>query len=75
MKVIVGAVNEELDPMQWAKYPRSQFALDAAARGAREGHPDLTRIFYEHVASGVCDENGRAKALPAYERAIGERRV
>lgn len=56
-----------LDPLDWARFPKSQLALSAVLAGARQGDSNLKRIFAEHVASGLCDELGAAKRHLAYE--------
>lgn len=48
----------DLDPLLWAKRPRSQTALDFVRRGSA-GNTDLLDIIQKHVADGVCDENGK----------------
>ena len=48
----------DLDPLLWAKRPRSQTALDFVRRGSA-GNTDLLEILQKHIADGVCDENGK----------------
>lgn len=48
-----------LDPLLWAKKPRSQTALDYVCRGAAEGNADLKSILEKLIADGVCTDKGR----------------
>lgn len=46
------------DPLAWAKYPRSFEAMQAVREGAKKSRR-LRAIYEEHVASGVCDKDGK----------------
>ena len=48
-----------LDPLEWAKKPRSQWALDFLRRGSGLGDSRLAAILADHVEAGVCDDTGR----------------
>jgi len=52
------AVAEGLDPLLWAKRPKSQQALDLLTAGAKEGDTRLVEILAGHVRDGVCTESG-----------------
>lgn len=52
-------ITENLDPLLWAKKPRSQTALDYVRRGAAEGNADLKSILEKLVSDGVCTDKGR----------------
>lgn len=58
---------KSFDPLDWARFPKSQLALSAVLLGARDGDSNLKRIFAQHVASGLCNELGVAKRHLAYE--------
>ncbi len=47
-----------LDPLEWAKKPRSQWALDFLRRGSEYDHR-LLDILTNHMESGVCDDTGQ----------------
>ena len=47
-----------MDPLLWARRPRSQNALDLLMFGVKSGDPRLAEIFAGHVRDGVCDANG-----------------
>lgn len=49
---------EDLDPLLWAKRPRSQCAMDLLHAGVHEGDTQLTEIFSGHLRDGVCDDKG-----------------
>lgn len=55
-KAITGL--EEYDPLIWAKRPKSQKAMDFVIDGAKRSMA-LSRIFADHVQSGVCNEAGK----------------
>ena len=46
-------LEESLDPLLWAKLPRSQSALDLLVTGVA-GDARLAEIHAKHVADGVC---------------------
>jgi hypothetical protein len=46
-----------VDPLAWAKHPRSQTALDAVVKTA-PAHKGLQRVFAKLIAEGVADEDG-----------------
>ncbi|MBK8113485.1 MAG: hypothetical protein IPK44_02565 [Candidatus Accumulibacter sp.] len=52
-------ISEDLDPLLWAKRPRSQCALSLLRTGAAEGGGELATILSSHVRDGVCDESGK----------------
>jgi len=52
-------ISEDLDPLLWAKRPRSQCALSLLRTGAAEGSGELATILSSHVRDGVCDESGK----------------
>ena len=47
-----------LDPLLWAKKPRSQTAINLLSDGAKAGDKRLADILAGHVRDGVCDANG-----------------
>ncbi len=49
----------DLDPLIWAKRPRSQTALDLVQKGVNEGDSRLIEIHAEHIRNGVCDNAGK----------------
>lgn len=55
----MSVVNEGLDPLKWAKRPKSQCALDLLMTGAKEGDSRLSEILAGHVRDGVCSESGK----------------
>ena len=46
-----------LDPLLWAKNPRSQTALDFMRRGAA-GNTELMEILRRNIADGICTDDG-----------------
>lgn len=50
---------DDLDPLLWAKKPKSQCALALLITGAKEGDKRLAEIHARHISDGVCDESGR----------------
>lgn len=48
-----------LDPLLWAKRPKSQQALDLLTAGAKGGDERLSAILEKHLADGVCNEAGK----------------
>lgn len=64
-----------LEPLDWARFPRSQYALDAIMVGVREGNAELKRILAGLVERGLCDVEGQAIHSLPYERKNGERRI
>lgn len=59
MKQLATPSMDTLDPLEWAKKPRSQVALDFLRRGAELGDSKLAGILSGHVTAGVCDAEGR----------------
>ncbi len=55
-------IGEELDPLLWAKKPKSQQALDLLAAAAKEGDTTLVGILARHVRDGVADDKGKLLA-------------
>lgn len=53
------AVGGDLDPLGWAKRPRSQCALELLMQGAKDGDAMLAEIHGQHLACGVCNAAGR----------------
>jgi len=47
-----------LDPLAWARNPRSQTALDFVRLGSA-GNTDLLKILEKHIADGICTEDGK----------------
>lgn len=47
-----------LDPLLWAKKPRSQTALDFVRRGAA-GNTGLMEILQRNIADGICTDDGK----------------
>jgi len=54
--------NSGLDPMLWAKRPRSQNAIDALFDGAKTSAA-LAEIRDQHIAEGVCTAEGCVEYL------------
>jgi len=54
------AFDEHLDPLLWAKRPKSQSAMDLLIRGVKQkdGDQRLVEIHSGHLANGICDESG-----------------
>lgn len=52
------STDKPLDPLDWAKRPRSQQAIDLVIRGSATS-TELKTIFSQHVEDGVCDKNGK----------------
>lgn len=52
------AAAGELDPLLWAKKPKSQQALELMATGAKEGDARMAEILAGHVRDGLCTESG-----------------
>ena len=50
---------DPLDPLLWAKKPRSQCALTLLRAGAVEGNKALAEILDGHVRRGVCNDQGK----------------
>ncbi len=53
------AAAGELDPLLWAKKPKSQQAIDLLSAGAKELDARLVEILTGHVRDGVCAESGK----------------
>lgn len=64
-----------MEPLDWARFPRSQYALDSIMVGVREGNSELKRILAGLVEMGMCDAEGKAIHPLPYERKNGERRI
>ncbi len=60
--MIPGSIVGDLDPLGWAKRPRSQSALDLLDAGAKGGDARLAEIHAKHLADGVCNGAGRITA-------------
>lgn len=54
--------NSGLDPMLWAKHPRSSNAIDAVFSGANTSGA-LAEIRDKLIADGICSEKGQAEYL------------
>jgi len=54
----------DYDPLDWARNPKSQKALNDAIDGAKRSMA-LAQIIAEHIANGICNEAG--KLLKAYK--------
>ncbi len=52
------ALDQNLDPLQWALRPRSQAAADLIKSGAASDRR-LTEIWRQHIADDVCNEAGK----------------
>lgn len=52
-------LSDDLDPLLWAKKPRSQCALNLLRSGAVEGNKALAEILSGHVRRGVCNDQGK----------------
>lgn len=53
----MSAVNEDLDPLLWAKRPKSQAAADLIKSGvSSDGR--MAEIWQQHIADGICAEDG-----------------
>ena len=48
-----------LDPLLWAKRPKSQTALNFLRNGCDEGDARLQEIVRQHIADGVCTDDGQ----------------
>lgn len=48
-----------LDPLQWARHPKSAWALDAVKTGAECGDAALQSILADLVERGICTPDGR----------------
>jgi hypothetical protein len=55
----IEAAFGDVDPLKWAKRPRSQTALDLLTAGAKEGDSRLADILAGHVLDMVCSESGK----------------
>ncbi len=53
------AAAGELDPLLWAKKPKSQQALDLLRVGAKEFVSGFPEILAGHLRDGVCNEAGK----------------
>ncbi len=52
-------LNDDLDPLGWAKRPKSAYALHAVIETAKVGDPRFMAILEKLVADGVCTEAGK----------------
>lgn len=52
------SIGGSIDPVGWARRPRSQIALDFLRRGSERGDERLRQILADHKESRVCDETG-----------------
>lgn len=51
------AFDEHLDPLLWAKRPKSQAAADLIKSGvSSDGR--MAEIWQQHIADGICAEGG-----------------
>lgn len=50
--------QDHLDPLKWAKFPRSQAAIGHVFEGSRQGDERFKQILEGHIRDGVCDEQG-----------------
>jgi hypothetical protein len=54
------AITGDIDPLGWARRPRSQTALDRLRDGGCSGGvAELQAIVTRHVEEGVCTAEGR----------------
>jgi hypothetical protein len=51
--------DSDLDPLLWAKKPKSHHALQAVFDCATVGDPRFVEIKASLIRDGVCDESGR----------------
>lgn len=47
-----------LDPLLWAKKPRSQIALEFVRSGA-DGNTGLMEILQRNIVDGICTDDGK----------------
>lgn len=52
-------IGGSLDPLAWAKFPRSANALDRVIQASKDGDERFVEILSGHVRDGVCDDQGR----------------
>lgn len=52
-------LEDSLDPLLWARWPKSQQAMDLLTAGAKAGDARLATIHAEHLRNGVCNEAGK----------------
>ena len=50
---------KELDPQMWARRIKSQTALYFLRKGCAEGDSRMQEIVRQHIADGICTEDGR----------------
>jgi hypothetical protein len=58
--MVLESLSGGLDPLLWARNPRSQTALDSVRRGSA-GNADLLAILQKHIADGICTEDGKLR--------------
>ena len=51
------AFDEHLDPLLWAKRPKSQTAADLLKSGVSSDRR-MEEIWRQHIANGICAEDG-----------------
>lgn len=56
--IAVASVGD-IDPLGWAKFPRSSVALEYVIQASKDGDERLTEILASHIRDGVCDEQGK----------------
>jgi hypothetical protein len=52
-------LKPDLDPIGWAKFPRSANALDHIIQASKAGDERFRDILAGHVRDGVCDDKGQ----------------
>ncbi len=53
-----GMITDEIDPLLWAKRPKSQAAADLIKSGVASDRR-LEEIWRQHIADGICAEDGK----------------
>ena len=56
---MINAIGEEIDPLGWARKPKSTYALQAVIDTAKSGDERFVTIFEKLVRDGVCTEAGK----------------
>ena len=51
-------MSDSLDPMMWAKRPKSQTAADLLKSGVSSDRR-MEEIWRQHIADGICAEYGK----------------
>lgn len=49
----------DIDPLLWAKRPRSTHALEHLLQCVKEGHSSLANILSKLISDGVCTAEGK----------------